>query len=290
MQLAGVWIPLVTPFRDGEVDVASLRRLVERLVPCGIAGLCAGATTGEALSLSDEELGEVIRAAREVAGGRVPVLAGAGDADTRRAVERVRVAEDAGADGILSISPYFVRPDQRGIRAHFQEVAGATSLPVVLYSNPARAGARMENDTIRALAELPNVVGLKDCAGDLAQSMELLLDPPPKLAILTGEDAAFFPMLALGAAGGILASAHWATEAFVAVWRAVAENDHRRARAQWARLAPGVRLLFSGPSPAPLKHLLCAQGVLASAEVRLPLVAPEEALRARIEALAVSVS
>jgi 4-hydroxy-tetrahydrodipicolinate synthase len=145
MQLSGVWIPLVTPFRDGEVDVGSLRRLVERLVPCGIAGLCAGATTGEALSLSDEELGEVVRAAREAAGGRVPVLAGAGDGDTRRAVAKVRVAEGAGADGVLSISPYFVRPDPRGIRAHFEAVAGATSLPVVLYNNPARTGARTDN-------------------------------------------------------------------------------------------------------------------------------------------------
>jgi 4-hydroxy-tetrahydrodipicolinate synthase len=143
----------------------------------------------------------------------------------------------------------------------------------------------MDNATIRALAKLPNVVGLKDCAGDLVQSSELLLEPPPGFAILTGEDAAFYPMLALGAAGGILASAHWATRAFVAVWRAMAGGDHRRARALWARLAPGVRLLFSEPSPAPVKQMLVDQGLLASAEVRLPLVPASETLQERLRAI-----
>jgi len=285
MELRGVFVPLVTPLRGGGVDLESLRRLVERLVPCGIAGLVAGATTGESATLRGDELARVVTAAKEAARGRVPVLAGAGGADTRRAVEQARRVEEAGADGILSVCPCYVRPDQRGIRAHFEAVAAATRLPVVLYNNPVRAGARIENDTIRALAALPNVVGLKDCAGDVHQSMELLLEPPPGLAILTGEDALFYPMLALGAAGGILAAAHWATEAFVAVWRAVEANDHRRARALWTRLAPGVRLLFSEPSPAPVKALLHARGVIACPEVRLPLSGVSEGLRERLASL-----
>jgi 4-hydroxy-tetrahydrodipicolinate synthase len=122
------------------------------------------------------------------------------------------------------------------------------------------------------------------------QSMELLLDPPPGLAILTGEDALFYPMLALGAAGGILASAHWATESFVEVWRAVERNDHRRARRIWARLLPGTRLLFEEPSPAPVKHLLQAAGRIASGELRLPLVPPSAGLMRRLEALAQAAS
>lgn len=129
------------------------------------------------------------------------------------------------------------------------------------------------------------MVGLKNCAGDLVQSLKLLLEPPPEFAILTGEDAAFYPMLALGAAGGILASAHWVTRAFVAVWRAMAGGDRRRAWALWARLAPGVRLLFSEPSPAPVKQMLADQGLLPSAEVRLPLVPASEALREPLGAL-----
>jgi len=285
MQLGGVWIPLVTPFRESRLDLPSLQRLVEDLVPRGIAGLVAGATTGESLVLSQDELSTLVRAVKDAAGGRVPVLAGAGGPDTRRVIASVARAAQAGADGVLSICPYYTRPDQRGILAHFQAVAASTPLPVVLYNNPVRAAVRMHNDTIRRLAEIDNVVGLKDCAGDVAQSMELLLDPPPRFAILTGEDALFYPMLTLGAAGGILAAAHWATGSFVEVWRAVERNDHRRAREIWALLLPGTRLLFEEPSPAPIKHLLEATGRIASGELRLPLVPPGDALKRRLAAL-----
>ena len=229
--------------------------------------------------LSDEELSTLVRAAREAAGGRVPVLAGAGGPDTRRVIAAVERVAQAGADGVLSICPYFSRPDQRGILAHFQAIAAATPLPIVLYANPSRTAVRMHNDTIRRLAEIENVIGLKDCSGDVVQSMELLLDPPPHLAILGGEDVLFYPMLTLGAAGGILASAHWATESFVAVWRAVQRNDHRRALRIWACLFAGTRLLFEEPSPAPVKHLLAASGRIASGELRLPLVPPSHALQ-----------
>ncbi len=286
MQLEGVWIPLVTPFLASRLDLASLERLVEDLVPRGIAGLVVGATTGESLVLSGEEASALIRAAKAAARGRVPVLAGAGGSDTRAVVAAVRRAAEAGADGVLSVAPYFTRPDQRGMLAHFQAVAASSPLPVVLYNNPARTAARMHNDTIRRLAELDNVVGLKDCAGDVVQSMELLLDPPPGFAILTGEDALFYPMLALGAAGGILAAAHWATEWFVEIWRAVQQQDHGRARRLWARILPGTRLLFEEPSPAPVKHLLAGSGRIASGELRLPLVPPTEGLQQRLAGLA----
>jgi len=285
MQLEGVWIPLVTPFHGSQLDLPSLERLVEDLVPRGVSGLVVGATTGEALVLSEEELAALVRCAKAAARGRVPVLAGAGGSDTRSVVAAVRRAAEAGAEGVLSVSPYFTRPDQRGMLAHFQAVAASTPLPIVLYNNPARTAGRMHNDTIRRLAELENVVGLKDCAGDVVQSMELLLDPPPDFAVLTGEDALFYPMLALGAAGGILAAAHWATEWFVEVWRAVQEQDHRRARRLWARILPGTRLLFEEPSPAPIKHLLAAAGRIASGELRLPLVPPTDALKQRLSGL-----
>ncbi len=286
MQLGGVWIPLVTPFRDSRLDLPSLQRLVEQLVPQGIAGLIVGATTGESPVLSEDELPTLIAAARDAARGRVPVLAGAGGPDTRRVIASIERAARAGADGVLSICPYSSRPAPRGILAHFQAVAASTPLPVLLYNNPSRTAVRMDNDTIRRLAEIENVVGLKDCSGDVVQSMELLLDPPPRFAILTGEDALFYPMLTLGAAGGVLASAHWATGSFVEVWRAVEQNDHRRARAIWARLLPATRLLFEEPSPAPLKHLLAATGAIASGELRLPLVPPSDGLRRRLEVLA----
>ncbi len=286
MELGGVWIPLVTPFRDSRLDLGSLRSLVERLVVKGIAGLVVGATTGESPVLSEEELAALVAAARDAARGRVPVLAGAGGPDTRRVISSIERAAQAGAEGVLSICPYYTRPDPRGILAHFRAIAASTPLPVVLYNNPSRTAVRMHNDTIRRLAEIDNVIGLKDCAGDVVQSMELLLDPPPRFAVLTGEDALFYPMLTLGAAGGVLASAHWATASFVEVWRAVQENDHRRARALWARLLPATRLLFEEPSPAPLKHLLELAGAITSGEVRLPLVPPSDGLQRRLAALA----
>lgn len=285
MQLEGVWIPLVTPFRGSRLDLASLARLIDDLLAEGISGLVVGATTGEAPVLSEEELADLVRCAKATVRGRVPVLAGAGGSDTRAVIAAVGRAAEAGADGVLSVSPWYSRPDQRGILAHFQAVAASTPLPLVLYNNPSRTASRMHNDTIRRLAELDNVVGLKDCAGDVVQSMELLLDPPPGFAILTGEDALFYPMLALGAAGGILAAAHWATGSFVEVWRAVQRNDHLRARQLWARLLPGTRLLFEEPSPAPIKHLLEATGRIASGELRLPLLPPTHALRQRLASM-----
>lgn len=285
MTLGGVWVPLVTPFRGGEVDFESMERLVETLVPKGISGLIVGATTGEALALSDDEVLGSLRTVKRVVCGRVPVFAGVSGKSTAEAIAAAKAVGEAGADGLLAVAPHFVRPDQRGILAHFEALAAATPLPIVLYNIPYRSAARMENGTIRRLAALENVVGLKDCSGDLAQSMELLLDPPPGFSILTGEDASFFTMLTLGARGGILASSHWRTEAFVETWRAVERNDHRAARERFSALLPTIRALFEEPNPAPLKHLLARAGTIASGEVRLPLVEPSEALRARLEAV-----
>lgn len=282
MTLSGVWVPLITPFRESQVDLESLERLVEELLPRGVSGLVVAATTGEALALSKDEIERMVRTVKRVARGRVPVFAGVGGASTAAAIASTRAVEDAGADGLLAVCPHYVRPDQRGILAHFEAIAGSTPLPVVLYNIPSRTAARMDNETIRALASIENIVGLKDCAGDLAQSMALLLDPPEHFSILTGEDAAFFTMLTLGAQGGILASAHWSTESFVETWRAVRRNDHLAARERWSRLVPAVRLFFEEPNPAPLKHLLHQAGRIASGEVRLPLVTPTEQLKARL--------
>jgi 4-hydroxy-tetrahydrodipicolinate synthase len=287
MKLAGVWVPLVTPFLDGRIDLASLEALVDALLAQGVAGLVAAATTGESPLLSEDEQVELALAVKARVRGRVPVFAGVGGSDTRRAVEAARRRSELGVDGLLAVAPAFIRPDQRGLVAHFEAVAAATPLPIVLYNIPYRTGVNLTNATIRRLAQVENVVGLKDCCGDLRQSMELLRDPPPGFSILTGEDAWFHAMLAAGADGGILASAHWATGAFVGLWEAMRDGDLRRGRALWSRLAPVVPLFFEEPNPAPLKHLLRRSGLLASSEVRLPLLPPSEGLAARLEAVGV---
>jgi 4-hydroxy-tetrahydrodipicolinate synthase len=283
MKLAGIWVPLVTPFCDSRLDLDSMGRLVDALLAKGISGVVAAATTGESPLLSEEEQIQVALAVKARVRGRVPVLVGVGGADTRKAVESARRHTDLGVDGLLAVSPAFIRPDQRGLLAHFEAIAAATPLPVVLYNIPYRTGVNLTNDTIRRLARIQNIVGLKDCCGDLRQSMELLRDRPPGFSILTGEDAFFHAMLAAGADGGILASAHWATETFVELWRAMQDGDLRRGRALWSRIAPVVPLLFEEPNPAPLKHVLHRLGVIASGEVRLPLVSPSDGLARRLE-------
>lgn len=282
---SGVWIPLVTPFFDGHFDAVSMRKLVEHLIAEGVSGLAALGTTGECPVVSPQEHREIAQVVVEAAAGRVPVLVGVGGADTHKVIELIQLLEPVGADGLLCVCPYYNRPNQKGILAHFQAVTDATALPVMLYNIPARTGVNMENDTIRAIAERRNVKGLKDCCGNLAQSMELLADPPEDFAILTGEDALFYPMLALGAHGGFVAAAHHATAQFVQIDERLRANDHRGAREQWRPLAQAVSLLFSEPNPAPIKYLLFKAGLIASAEVRLPLVSASAELRRQIDEL-----
>jgi 4-hydroxy-tetrahydrodipicolinate synthase len=280
--LQGVWVPVVTPFRTGRVDEQSLRNLVEHLISQGIAGIVALGTTGECPVVSNQEHLEIARVVKEAAAGRVPVLVGAGGPDTHKVIALVQALEALGVDGLLSVCPYYNRPSQAGLRAHFEALADATSLPIVLYNVPYRTGVNLENDTIRAIAERKNIVGLKDCCGSLHQSMELLAAPPRDFAIFAGEDALFYVMGTLGAQGGFLAAAHHATAQFVEVWRRIQANDHVAARQLWRPLARAVALLFSEPNPAPIKALLFAQKLIASAEVRLPLLPASEALQRAI--------
>ena len=171
-------MPLITPFRDGRVDTPSLQNLVERLIADGVSGLVALGTTGECPVVSRAEHLEIARVVKDAAKGRVPVLVGAGGPDTRQTIALVHELEGLGVDGILSVCPYYSRPNQAGILAHFQAIAAATSLPIVLYNIPYRTGVNMENETIRALAAHPNIVGLKDSCGNIQQSMGLLREPP----------------------------------------------------------------------------------------------------------------
>jgi 4-hydroxy-tetrahydrodipicolinate synthase len=283
LSLSGVWVPVVTPFLDGEVDEFSLRKLVDHLVGQGVSGLVALGTTGECPVVSVEEHLQIARTVHEAAAGRVPVLVGAGGPDTRKVIDLVSRLEQLGVDGILSVCPYYSRPSQAGILAHFEALSDSTPLPIVLYNIPYRTGANIENATIRALAERSNIIGLKDCCANWAQSSALLSDPPRDFAVLTGEDAQFYLMLALGAAGGFIAAAHHATAQFVQIFERLRANDHLGARKLWRALSQAIALLFAEPNPAPLKYLLYRQGLLASPEVRLPLAPVSAELRQLID-------
>jgi len=267
----GVWLPVITPFKNGEIDFASYKKLVDHYISKGITGIIPLGTTGESPSVFDYEVESIIAKTLEYVNGHVPVFAGIGGNHTDKVVKQVEVARNLGVQGILSVSPYYNRPDQNGIYQHFKKISESTDLPVIMYNIPYRTGRNMENDTIRRLAELPGIEGIKDSCGDIKQSMELLLDPPENFSIFTGEDMLYYLTLTLGGHGGILASAHLRTGTFVSMYEKIRANDHNSALADWQKIAGLIPLLFTEPNPAPIKYCLHRKGLISSAETRLPI-------------------
>lgn len=284
MSLQGVYLPIITPFVNGSVDYESYKKIVEHYIQKGISGIIPCATTGESPTVHENELFRLVDLTNEVVKGRVPVFFGASSYDTTKLVKQVQSLESRGVKGILSSTPYFNRPDQRGIFEHFRSVAESTSMDIILYNIPYRTGRNIENDTLRKLADMKNIIGLKDSCGDIRQTSELLLDPPPDFSILTGEDALFFITLALGGNGGILASAHIATEKFISIYKLMKDDNLHEAREVWKTLAEIIPLLFAEPNPAPIKYLLKKNSLIESDELRLPLVGITEELKAILDA------
>jgi 4-hydroxy-tetrahydrodipicolinate synthase len=282
----GLWLPLVTPFRDGELDEASLRRLVRHYAAEPVDGLILAATTGEGLTLDEEEterLPALCRGELEALGRRLPLYLGLSGSDTRKGVKTLARASRWRNDGFLIACPYYTRPSQEGLYRHFMALAEATTKPILIYNIPYRTGVNLGNDTMLRLAEHPNIVGVKDCSADAAQSFDLLRDRPAGFTVLTGEDALFYGALTQGADGGILAAAHVATHAFAAVRDRLLRGDQPGALADWRRLVDLPRLLFAEPSPAPIKHWLWRAGLIDSPEVRLPMAPISDTLAARLD-------
>jgi 4-hydroxy-tetrahydrodipicolinate synthase len=284
--LQGVWLPLVTPFRDGVLDEVSLRRCVRHFAAQPIDGLILGATTGEGLTLEDEETERLVSiAADELAntGTRMPLYLGLSGSDARKGVKALQRTAAWPVDGYLIACPYYTRPSQLGLLHHFSALAEATARPILIYNIPYRTGVNLGNDTMLQLAERANIVGVKDCSADPAQSFDLLRRRPPGFAVLTGEDALFYGALTQGADGGILASAHIETRAFVSIRNRLLHGELARALADWRLLCDLPRLLFTEPSPAPIKHWLWRVGLIDSPELRLPMTPVSDALAARID-------
>jgi 4-hydroxy-tetrahydrodipicolinate synthase len=201
----------------------------------------------------------------------VPVFVGIGSNSTAKTLKMLRRLDRFDFPGIVSVCPYYNRPSQDGMREHFTQIAAATDRQIVIYNIPYRTGVNLANDTLLELAERPNVVGVKDSSGNLAQSIELLRRRPAGFSVMTGEDNYYYTMLAHGGDGGILASAHLETAAFVSVFERMMANDHRGARRFWSDLETLVPLLFREANPIPIKYCLWRQGLLRSPECRLPL-------------------
>jgi len=283
MSLSGIWLPIITPFLNDKVDFAAYKKMIDYYISKGITGLIPLGTTGEVPTVNDEEFEQIIEKTMEYNNNRVPVYVGLGGNNTSKVVKQLKLVEKYKAEGILSVSPYYNRPDQRGIYAHFQKISEATDLNIILYNIPYRTGRNIENSTIHKLAELKNIVAIKDACGDFKQSSELLLNRPQDFSILTGEDSLFYSTLLLGGDGGILASAHIKTEEFFKVYNYVQNNDYKAALEDWKPLNNFIPMLFEEPNPSPIKYYLNKQGLINSPEVRLPIMEITEELKKKID-------
>src|ERR1700712_2491850 len=285
---SGVWLPLITPFKDDAIDAASLRRLIRHFADKPIDGLIVGATTGEGLTLDDAEIEQLVMltaTAQRDFGLRVPLVLGVSGSDTRKVAKWLSRTADWPLDGYLIACPYYTRPSQAGLMLHFAGLADTTARPIMIYNIPYRTGVNLGNETMLRLAERSNIVGVKDCCGDTLQSMELLRKRPEGFAVLTGEDALFYGALVRGCDGGVLASAHVQTEAFSKVREHMLAGDQLRASAQGRLLSAIPRRLFSKPSPAPLKYWLWQSGLIDSPELRLPMTPITSELAGQLDGL-----
>ena len=283
--LHGLWLPLVTPFRNGELDETSLRRLARHYAALPVNGLILAATTGESLTLTPEETERLVFAVRDEIGRtrNLPICLGLSGSNTRTLLDTLDRTAAWPIDGYLISCPYYSRPSQQGLQRHFSALADRARHPVMLYNIPYRTGVNLGNEAMLRLADHPDIVGLKDCCDDREQSFELLRRRPAGFAVLTGEDAQYHEALVDGADGGILASAHIETETFALVRNLVVAGERDAALSCWRSVADLTRLLFSEPSPAPIKYWLWRSGLIDSAEVRLPMTEVSAELAARLD-------
>jgi 4-hydroxy-tetrahydrodipicolinate synthase len=278
----GVYTALVTPFRDGALDERTLHDLVEAQIAAGVDGLVPCGSTGEAATLSHAEHRRVIEVVVAAARGRVRVLAGTGSNATAEAIELTRHAKEAGADGALLISPYYNKPTPEGIVQHYAAIARETAFPLVVYNIPGRTASNLLPGTLARLAEIEQVVGVKESCGDLHQVAQSMAATPADFEFLSGDDWATLPMLALGGDGVISTASNVAPGEVVELVRAFRAGDLARARDLHYRLLPLLDALFCETNPIPVKAALAMRGLIRE-ELRLPLVPISDANRARLQ-------
>ena len=285
MKVNGIWVPVITPFKEDKLDLESYKKLIEHYISAGVSGILPLGTTGETPTLTDLEYETIIEKSMEFVNGRVPVIVGMGGNNTNALVNKLSIAKKYKVSHILSVTPYYNRPDQRGIYEHFTRVADSTDLDIVLYNIPYRTGRNIETDTILRLAEKKNIVGIKDASGDFNKTMELLLNKPDNFSVMCGEDNLFYSSLLLGGDGGIMASAHIETEKFIKIYNDIKSNNHKAALETWKEVSSFIPLLFKEPNPTPIKYVLEQKGLITSGEVRLPLVEVSDELKKELEIL-----
>ena len=279
----GVHVPLVTPFGpDGEVSAPGLKKLIDWVIDNGASGVVPCGTTGESATLTHEEHQRVIALTVEYTAGRVPVIAGTGSNSTREAIDLTVAADELGVNGMLVIAPYYNRPNQQGVLAHFKAVAASTSKPIIMYNIPKRTGINMEAATTIALSKVPNITGVKEASGDLMQMMEIIRHTED-FSVLTGDDNLLFTLTTLGGHGGICTSSHILPGEWLRLVELCRANRLDDARALHYRLLPLAQALFVEPNPVPLKYALNILGIEVG-QPRLPLLPATEKCQAAVRA------
>ena len=266
----GVMTALITPFRDGAVDEDALRGLVERQIEAGVDGLVPCGSTGESATLSHDEHNRVVEITIEAAAGRVPVVAGTGSNSTAEAISLTQHAKEAGAAGALLLSPYYNKPTQEGIYAHYAAVARETALPLVIYNIPGRTASNIAPGTIGRLAKLEHIVGIKEASGDLDQISHVVAACPDDFAVLSGDDSLTLPLMSVGGKGVISTSSNVAPTKMKELVRRFEAGDAAGARALHHELLPLFEALFCETNPIPVKAACAALG-WCDGEIRLPM-------------------
>jgi 4-hydroxy-tetrahydrodipicolinate synthase len=278
----GVGTALVTPFTSsGALDEAAVRRLGRRQIDAGIHFLCPCGTTGENPTLTNAERLRIVEILVDEAQGRVPVLAGAGGYNTAEVIQLAGEMQKRGSAGFLSVTPYYNKPTQEGLYQHYRAVAASTPLPIIVYNVPGRTGVNVEVATLQRLAEIPNIVGVKEASGNVSQMCDICRAVPSDFIVLSGDDALTLPLMAVGGRGIISVVSNEIPAEMVQMVEAAERNDFAAARRTHARILPLMQINFVEANPIPVKAAMAAMGLLEEA-YRLPMVPPRPAAREKI--------
>lgn len=283
LDIRGCGTALVTPFRqNGSVDDEALRRLVRFQTSEGIDFLVPCGTTGETPALEHGEYMGVIRLVLEEAKGKVPVIAGVGGNSTRKVIEHARDVEALGVQGILSVAPYYNKPTQEGLYQHFKAIADTTGLPVILYNVPGRTASNIEPATVKRLAEIPNIIGIKEASGSITQQMDVINSVPPDFRVLSGDDAFTLPLMAVGGVGVISVVSNEIPRQMTSLTHLMLEGKYAEARQLHYQLLSLMQVNFIETNPIPVKAALAMMGLIGEV-YRLPMVPMKPENRARLE-------
>ena len=272
MNFGQVVTAMVTPFNEhGDIDFEATRNLIEHLLANGTDSLVVSGTTGESPTLTTAEKVELFKFVVQVVNGRVPIIAGTGSNNTRESIELTRLAEDVGVDGIMLVAPYYNKPCQEGMFQHFQTIAAATSLPVMLYNVPGRTMVNIAVDTVVRLAAIPNIVAIKEASGNLEAMAEIIEQTPAGFSLYSGDDGLTIPVLAIGGVGVVSVASHIIGNEMQTMIQNFKMGNVQEAASEHRTLLPVMNALFAAPNPSPLKAALNLKGIQVGG-VRLPMI------------------